>query len=148
MASRYLNKTDNLALFLDYDGTLAPLAAHPSLTVMEPESEAALKALATLSNVHLAIISGRGAEDARAKVNINNITYAGNHGLEIIFWDKSRYHHEVGSDARANFTRMVAELEEQVSSESAEHCLRHAITTVRSRSSARMALGSKTKNIP
>lgn len=143
-----MNKTDNLALFLDYDGTLAPLASHPSLTVMEPESEAALKALATLTNVHLAIISGRGAEDARAKVNIDNITYAGNHGLEIIFWDKSRYHHDVGDGARANFTRMVAELEEQVSSGSAELCLRHSLTTARSRSSARTALGSRTKSIP
>lgn len=110
-----MNKTDNLALFLDYDGTLAPLASHPSLTVMEPESEAALKELATMPNVHLAIISGRGAENARAKVNIDNITYAGNHGLEIIFWDKSRYHHEVGEETRANFKRMVDELEQQVS---------------------------------
>lgn len=81
---------------------------------MEPESEAALKELATMPNIHLAIISGRGAENARAKVNIDNITYAGNHGLEIIFWDKSRYHYEVGDEVRENFTRMVIELEEQV----------------------------------
>lgn len=114
-SARYLNKTDNLALLLDYDGTLSPLASHPNLTVMEPESEEALRELATLPNIYLAIISGRGADNAREKVNIDNITYAGNHGLEILFGDKTHYHHEVDQATRENFTKMVAELEKQVS---------------------------------
>lgn len=82
---------------------------------MEQESEQALKAIAKYPNIHLAIISGRGAEDAQQKVNIDNITYAGNHGLEIIFWNKSRYHHEVSDKSKANFEKMVTELVTNVS---------------------------------
>lgn len=111
----YVTKSDTLVLLLDFDGTLAPLVKHPSLAAMEPESEIALRELATYPNVYLAIISGRSAEDARSKVNLDKITYAGNHGLEIIFANKSRYHHEVDDSSRKNFDKMVTELETSVS---------------------------------
>lgn len=100
---------------LDYDGTLSPLVAHPSLSRTDPESEEALLALNKLPNVHVAIISGRAAEDAREKLRLDNITYAGNHGLEIIFHDKSRYDHSVSEQIKANFEKMVTELETTVS---------------------------------
>lgn len=104
-----------MALLLDFDGTLAPLVSHPSLAEMEPESEAALKNLASNPNIYLAIISGRSAEDAREKVKLEKITYAGNHGLEIIFTNKSRYNHEIDETTRRNYEKMVAELETSVS---------------------------------
>lgn len=100
---------------LDYDGTLAPLVAHPSLSQTDPESEAALHSLNKLPNVHVAVISGRAAEDAREKLQMDNITYAGNHGLEIIFHDKSRYDYEVSEQIKANFEKMVTELDSIVS---------------------------------
>lgn len=100
---------------LDFDGTLSPLAPHPSLAEIDHESEAALNNLATNPNTYLAIISGRSAEDAREKVKLEKITYAGNHGLEIIFWNKSRYHHEIDEETRRNYEKMVTELETSVS---------------------------------
>ncbi|XP_055298974.1 uncharacterized protein LOC129566773 isoform X2 [Sitodiplosis mosellana] len=109
--SSYIGKDDKLALLLDFDGTLSPLAPHPSLAEIDPESEAALKNLATNPNTYLAIISGRSAEDAREKVKLEKITYAGNHGLEIIFWNKSRYHHEIDEETRQKYEKMVTELE-------------------------------------
>lgn len=112
---RYIGKDDKLALLLDFDGTLAPLAPHPDLAEIDPESEVALKNLATNPNTYLAIISGRSAEDAREKVKLEKITYAGNHGLEIIFWNKSRYHHEIDEETRRNYEKMVVELETSVS---------------------------------
>lgn len=112
---RYITKDDKLVLLLDYDGTLSPLAAHPSLTIMEPESEASLKHLATYPNVYMAIISGRAVDSAKEKVRLENITYAGNHGLEIAFANKSRYYHEVDEATKINFKKMVAELETSVS---------------------------------
>lgn len=104
-----------MALLLDFDGTLAPLAAHPSLAEMDPDSEAALKNLATNTNIYLAIISGRSAEDAREKVRLDQITYAGNHGLEILFGNKSRYDHEIDEKTRKNYQKMVDELASSVS---------------------------------
>lgn len=100
---------------LDYDGTLAPLVEHPSLSKTDPGSEEALNSLNKLPNVHVAIISGRAAEDAKDKLQIDNITYAGNHGLEIIFHDKSRYNYEVSEQTKANLEKMVTELESSVS---------------------------------
>lgn len=100
---------------MDFDGTLAPLVSHPSLAEMEAESEAALKNLAANPNIYLGIISGRSAEDAREKVKLETITYAGNHGLEIIFTNKSRYNHEIDEKTRQNYDKMVAELETTVS---------------------------------
>lgn len=112
---RYIGKDDKLVLLLDFDGTLAPLAPHPNLAEMDPESEVALKNLATNPNIYLGIISGRSAEDAREKVKLEKITYAGNHGLEIIFSNKSRYNHEIDETTRRNYEKMVAELETSVS---------------------------------
>lgn len=112
---RYIKKGDKLALLLDFDGTLSPLAPHPSLAEMEPDTEDALKSLAANSNVYLAIISGRSADDAHGKVKLDTITYAGNHGLEIVFRNKTRYQHDIGEETRRNYVKMVAELEKSVS---------------------------------
>lgn len=110
----YLQKGDKLALFLDYDGTLAPMASHPSNTVMEPESEASLLRLATHPSVFLAVISGRGPQDVKDKVGLPNITYAGNHGLQIIYPDDTRFNYQIAEAVKNNLTLMVAALEEQV----------------------------------
>lgn len=112
---RYIQKGDKLALLLDFDGTLAGLVAHPDLAVMETESEFALRNLEPKENVFIAIISGRAAEDARSKVNLKNVTYAGNHGFEIIFPDQTRYSHQVDEKHRRNFVEMVKALETDVS---------------------------------
>ena len=111
----YIGKDDKLALLLDFDGTLSPLAPHPDLAEIDHEAEAALHSLASNPNTYLAIISGRSAEDAREKVKLEKITYAGNHGLEIIFWNKSRYHHEIDAETRQKYEKMVTELETSVS---------------------------------
>lgn len=109
-----MHKGDKLALFLDYDGTLAPMASHPSNTVMEPESEASLLRLATHPSVYLAIISGRGPQDVKDKVGLPNITYAGNHGLQIIYADNTRFSYQITQTIKDNLILMVAALDEQV----------------------------------
>lgn len=115
--SSFIKKGEQMAVLLDYDGTLAPLASHPSLTVMEPDSEAALKELSTRPNVFLAVISGRAANDVKNKVAIDNITYAGNHGLDILYANGTKFHYEVSAELRSNFTKMVNELEQKVKTE-------------------------------
>lgn len=112
---RYLKENDKLALLLDFDGTLAKLVSHPSLSKMDPDSELALRSLTNNPNVYVAIISGRSADDAREIARIENITYAGNHGLEIVFVNKPRYNHELDEETRRKYVKMVDELERTVS---------------------------------
>jgi trehalose-phosphatase len=72
-----------LTLFLDYDGTLAPLVQHPSEAVMNDSMRAALERCAARGDTEVAIVSGRSLLDVQQMVGNSNLTYAGNHGLEI-----------------------------------------------------------------
>jgi len=78
-----IQTAQNLFLFLDYDGTLTPIVSKPELALCPPEAKALLEKLRDISNVYLAIISGRSLEDILEKIGISGITYVGNHGLDI-----------------------------------------------------------------
>jgi len=78
-----IRQAQNLFLFLDYDGTLAPIVSRPELALCPSEVKRHLEKLRDLPSVYLAIISGRSLEDLRKKVGVSDIIYAGNHGLEI-----------------------------------------------------------------
>lgn len=91
--SSYIGFNHKLALLLDYDGTLAPIAPHPDLAVLPQETKNVLQRLSNLSDVYIAVISGRGVENVKDMVGIEGITYAGNHGLEILHPDGSKFVH-------------------------------------------------------
>ena len=78
-----IRQAGGVFLFLDYDGTLVPIAPTPAEAVCPPEVRTLLERLRDLPNVSLAIISGRFLEDIREKVGVSGITYVGNHGLSI-----------------------------------------------------------------
>jgi trehalose 6-phosphate phosphatase len=78
-----LQSADRLVLFLDFDGTLAPIARAPALARLNPEMRAILQSLANDGHHVLAIVSGRSLTDLKRLVKIPEIIYAGNHGLEI-----------------------------------------------------------------
>lgn len=69
------------ALFLDYDGTLSPLAARPELAVLPPAAREVLEGLA--ARFPVVIVSGRGREDVAARVGLPDLVYAGSHGFDI-----------------------------------------------------------------
>ncbi|WP_419478416.1 trehalose-phosphatase [Ilumatobacter sp.] len=69
------------AVFLDYDGVLTPIVAHPDLAVLSDEGRTTLDALAATTTV--AIVSGRDADDVIGKVGLEGLYYAGSHGLDI-----------------------------------------------------------------
>lgn len=71
-----------LAVFLDFDGTLAPIVARPELAGLDPPTREAVERLARLCTV--AVVSGRDADDVRARAGIKGIYYAGSHGFEIV----------------------------------------------------------------
>jgi len=81
--SEFLEKAagKRLALFLDYDGTLTPIVNDPNCAFMPEDTRAVLKELATV--VPTAIISGRCLEKVESFVQLNELFYAGSHGLDI-----------------------------------------------------------------
>jgi trehalose-phosphatase len=70
-----------LALFLDYDGTLTPIVRRPEDAVLSDEMRALLQDLA--SRVTVAIISGRDLPDVRKMVALDTLYYAGSHGFDV-----------------------------------------------------------------
>ena len=69
------------ALFLDYDGTLSPIAARPELAALPAATREVLARLAR--QVPVVIVSGRGREDVAALVGLSGLAYAGSHGFDI-----------------------------------------------------------------
>jgi trehalose 6-phosphate synthase/phosphatase len=80
-----------VAVFLDYDGTLAPIASHPDLAVLPEPTAAVLKRLTQKALV--AVVSGRSLANVRNMVGIDGLAYAGGHGLHILQRDGSTYDH-------------------------------------------------------
>lgn len=77
------------AIFLDFDGTLAPLVDNPSKARMPQSTRSALRALVQAFPV--AVVSGRSAIDVRDLVGLPGIIYSGSHGQEINFPDGTRF---------------------------------------------------------
>lgn len=75
---RYIGYTQKLALLLDYDGTLAPIAPHPDLATLPLETKHTLQRLSNMSDVYIAIISGRNVDNVKNMVSsillVPNIT--------------------------------------------------------------------------
>lgn len=80
---RELGEGAGLVAILDYDGTLTPLVSSPAAAVLAPSVRATLARLAESDRARLAILSGRGLADLRARVALDNVVYGGCHGLEI-----------------------------------------------------------------
>ena len=70
-------------LFLDYDGTLAPITESPEKAVVSPKIKRSLERLSENPDRTLAIVSGRALDDIKRLVGLKNIIYVANHGLEI-----------------------------------------------------------------
>ncbi len=93
-AARIKNK--KIALFLDYDGTLAPIVDDPDQAVMTDDMREVLMQLAELLPV--AIISGRDRPDVQNLVGIKNLYYAGSHGFDIAGPDNMETVEEKGKE--------------------------------------------------
>ena len=113
LPGKYVGQEAILALLLDYDGTLSPIAPHPDLATIPPETKKVLERLASMPDVFVAVISGRSVNNVKEMVGIEGITYAGNHGLEIIHPDGTKV--SPPTSPGVQFTHpMPAELEDRV----------------------------------
>jgi trehalose-phosphatase len=68
-------------LFLDFDGTLAPIVEHHDDAAISEEMRSLVKELS--KKFPLAVVSGRGLSDVKKRVDLPELYYAGSHGFEI-----------------------------------------------------------------
>lgn len=72
---------DDLAVFLDFDGTLAPIVDRPGEARPVDGVTEVVEAIAT--RLPVAVISGRGLDDVAQRLGADGIYYSGSHGMEI-----------------------------------------------------------------
>lgn len=72
-----------LALMLDIDGTLSPIARTPAEAGVPEATRNVLRRLVTLPQVTVALVSGRSADDAWRLAGVEGGWVIGNHGLEL-----------------------------------------------------------------
>ncbi|MBV9766414.1 MAG: trehalose-phosphatase, partial [Acidobacteriaceae bacterium] len=72
-----------IALFLDFDGTLSKIVPHPTDAELDPHIRSMLKVLTARPDFTVAVVSGRALKDVRQRVGLTDVIYVGNHGLEI-----------------------------------------------------------------
>jgi trehalose 6-phosphate phosphatase len=70
------------AIFLDFDGVLAPIVERPGDAAPPPETRAELARLASLYAL-VAVVSGRSSDDLLARLDIDGVSCVGSHGLEL-----------------------------------------------------------------
>jgi trehalose-phosphatase len=88
------------ALFLDFDGTLAPVASRPEAACL-PAATRTL--LASLARTHVVcILSGRELQDLRSKVGLTNIYYGADHGRHLLGPTGRNLELVVGAEARTD----------------------------------------------
>lgn len=71
------------AILTDVDGTLAPIVERAEEAAVPPEARAVMATLAGRYGL-VGAVSGRRAADAKRLVGLDEIAYAGNHGLELL----------------------------------------------------------------
>jgi trehalose 6-phosphate phosphatase len=71
------------AILTDVDGTLAPIVERPEQSAVPQRATALLETLSERFGL-VGCISGRRALEARRLVGVEGISYAGNHGLELL----------------------------------------------------------------
>lgn len=76
-------KAAHISLLIDFDGTVSEIVPVPADARLDPEIRPLLKQLAGWPDFTVGIISGRALADLRSRTGIEELIYAGNHGLEI-----------------------------------------------------------------
>lgn len=84
-----LSLLEGAALFLDFDGTLVPLAAAPDAVSLPPSLVPLLKRLDERLQGRLALVSGRSIADLERHLPCQGIAVSGSHGCELRLRDGS-----------------------------------------------------------
>jgi trehalose-phosphatase len=82
LLARLAEDARRAAIFLDVDGVLAPIVPRPGDARVPDDTRTELHRLAGRYAL-VACVSGRAGADAEAIVGVPELTYVGNHGLEL-----------------------------------------------------------------
>lgn len=80
--ARRISEAPAVALFLDFDGTLAPFVTEPSAARLPCATRRTLRRLACLPRLRIWIISARRRNDLRSRIAVPHLQYLGLYGSE------------------------------------------------------------------
>jgi trehalose 6-phosphate phosphatase len=101
-----------LALFLDYDGTLTPIVKRPEDAILGDDMRAVLRGLA--SHCTVAVVSGRDRTGVEDLVGLENLVYAGSHGFDISGPQGLQFEQEGGREALPDLDAAEMELRDRL----------------------------------
>lgn len=109
----FIGKKD-IALFLDFDGTLTPIISNPDAVELPHSMKETLEASSRLFKV--AIISGRNRQDVKKRVGMENLFYGGSHGFDLSGPGGFRFEVEQAQDVFPALDQAQSILEEELCS--------------------------------
>jgi len=101
-----------LVVFLDFDGTLAPIVERPELARLDAGLRHVIARLA--ERAWVAIVSGRDRDDVAARVGLEGVIYAGNHGFDIAGPPARPLRHRIGAEFTGALDAAEAELKRRL----------------------------------
>ena len=78
-----IRAASHVFVFLDFDGTLAPIVDEPGAAAISPGTRELLLKLNEDPGFTVSVISGRALTDVEQRVALPGLIYAGNHGFAI-----------------------------------------------------------------
>src|SRR5206468_4874464 len=82
VVARRLKAASSVALFLDFDGTLANIVSRPSMAGLSPPTRKGLARLAKHRQVRVCVISGRDRTNLRRLVAVPRVRCLGLYGWQ------------------------------------------------------------------
>ena len=83
IVNELLHTKENVILLTDFDGTLTPIRKHPDLAALSEEIRQTLIKFTQDKAIFLGIITGRSLKQIKKLVNIQDVLYVANHGIEL-----------------------------------------------------------------
>jgi trehalose 6-phosphate phosphatase len=102
----HMTHSENIALFLDFDGTLVDFASTPEGVYVSDELRQVLGGLAVQLNGALALVSGRSLESLSSLLDLP-LTMAGSHGAEWRYGDGPLQQSELGNHGFDNVRALL-----------------------------------------
>lgn len=82
---------------------------------MPKDTEINIKKLAANEKIFMVVFSGRELSEIKNHLKFPNVTYAGNHGLEVEYPSGKKFKIEMPEELLEKHNKLVAELKEKVS---------------------------------
>ncbi len=109
---KLMQKEERIFLFLDYDGTLVPLAATPEQASPPDRLLETLGGLCLSPGLRVAVVSGRGIDDLKSFLPVPGLYLVGVHGLVIRYpTGEEAWRNGERGEIRARVNKLARKLE-------------------------------------